>query len=130
MKQLVVDTDVISYIFKWHPLAGHYVDLLTDKEPVISFTTLEEMRFGALEANWGVPKRNLFKQYLSEFAVCYPDDGLCSLWAEVTHESNRKGHPISTPDAWIAATARYLDSPLVTHNSKHYSHLKDLVLLD
>ena len=130
MKQLVVDTDVISYIFKWHPLASHYVDLLTDKEPVISFTTLAEMRFGALEANWGFPKRNLLEQYLSEFAVCYPDDRLCSLWAEVSHESNRKGHPISAPDAWIAATARYLDTPLVTHNSKHYAHLMDLVLLD
>ncbi len=130
MKQLVVDTDVISYIFKWHPLAAHYVDLLTDKEPVISFTTLAEMRFGGLEAKWGFPKRNLLERYLSEFAVSYPDDRLCSLWAEVTHESNRKGHPVSAPDAWIAATARYLDTPLVTHNSKHYAHLKDLVLLD
>jgi hypothetical protein len=61
MKQLVVDTDVISYIFKWHPLAAHYVDLLTGKEPVISFTTLAEMRFGALEAKWGFPKRNLLE---------------------------------------------------------------------
>ena len=54
------------------------------------------------------------EKYLSRFSVCYPDDRLCSGWAEVKHESNRRGNPIASQDAWIAATALYLHAPLVT----------------
>ena len=53
MRQLVADTDVVSYIFKWHPLAPRYVELLADNEVVLSFVTLAEMRLGALKARWG-----------------------------------------------------------------------------
>ena len=126
MKLLVVDTDVASYIFKWHPLASQYVELLRGNDPIISFMTLAEMRFGALEARWGLRRRNLLERYLVDFPVCYPDQKLCTLWAEVKHESNRKGTPISSQDAWIAATALYLDAPLVTNNSKDYAHLRNL----
>jgi tRNA(fMet)-specific endonuclease VapC len=126
MRQLVADTDVVSYIFKWHPLAPRYVELLADNEVVLSFVTLAEMRLGALKARWGSRKRNLLERYLSRFTVCYPGDRLCALWAEVKHESNRKGCPISLQDAWIAATALYLGAPLVTNNVKDYVHLKDL----
>lgn len=126
MRQLVVDTDVVSYIFKWHTFAPQYVELLADNEVVLSFVTPAEMRLGALKARWGFRKRNLLERYLSRFTVCYPDDRLCTVWAKVKHESNRKGHPISSQDAWTAATALYLDATLVTHNAKDFLHLKDL----
>jgi predicted nucleic acid-binding protein len=126
MRRLVVDTDVLSYIFKWHTSAPRYVKLLADNEVVLCFVTLAEMRLGALKAGWGTRKRNLLERYLSRFTVCYPDDRLCALWADVKHESNRKGYPIGSQDACIAATALYLDAPLVTNNVKGYAHLEDL----
>jgi predicted nucleic acid-binding protein len=126
MRHLVVDTDVVSYIFKWHTSAPRYVELLADNEVVPSFVTLAGMRLGALKARWGSRKRDLLERYLSRFTVCYPDDRLCGLWAEVKHESNRRGHPMGSHDAWIAATALYLDAPLITNNAKDYVHLKDL----
>jgi predicted nucleic acid-binding protein len=52
--RLVVDTDVASFVFKWHPeFAPSYVAILRGSELVVSFMTLAEMRQGALEANWG-----------------------------------------------------------------------------
>ena len=129
MKWLVADTDVVSYIFKWHTSAPRYVQILESNEVVLSFVTPAEMRLGALKAHWGLRKKNLLKGYLSRFAVCYADDQLCTHWAEVKHESNQKGQPISCQDAWIAATALYLDAPLVTNNTKHYAHLAKLRIL-
>ena len=126
MKLLVFDTDVVSYIFKWHPFAPRLVEMLRGNDPVISFMTLAEMRFGALQAGWGIRKKNLLDRYLADFGVCYPDPNLCTVWAEVKHESNRKGHSMSSQDAWIAATALSLDAPLVTNNYKDFAHLKDL----
>jgi predicted nucleic acid-binding protein len=129
MRRLVADTDVVSYIFKWHPSAPRYVQLLESNEVMLSFVTPAEMRLGALKARWGLRKRNLLEGYLSRFAVCYPDDQLCTRWAEVKHESNRKGQPIGSHDAWIAASVLYLDAPLVTNNAKHYAHLAKLQIL-
>ncbi len=48
MRRLVVDTDVVSYIFKWHTSAPRYVELLADNQVVLSFVTPAEMRLGAL----------------------------------------------------------------------------------
>jgi hypothetical protein len=55
--RLVVDTDVASFIFKWHPeLAPRYIELVRGTELIASFMTLAEMRQGALDANWGPRK--------------------------------------------------------------------------
>jgi predicted nucleic acid-binding protein len=74
----------------------------------------------------GNPKEKPIERYLSRFPVCYPDDRLCTLWAEVKHASNQTGHPINSQDAWVAATALYLEAALVTNNAKDYAHLTNL----
>src|ERR1044071_7996545 len=112
--RLVVDTDVASFIFKWHRVfAPRYVGLLRGCELTISFMTVAEMRRWALDANWGRRKRDILQDYLDDFAVLHSDDRLCSIWADIQKESAVKGHPIGSADAWIAATALLLDAPLV-----------------
>ena len=104
--RLVVDTDVASFIFKWHPDFGpRYVDIVRGSELVISFMTLAEMRQGALDAKWGPRKCAVLEAYLADFSILHSDSLLCSTWAAVRDESTQKGHPISAADAWIAATA-------------------------
>jgi tRNA(fMet)-specific endonuclease VapC len=127
---LVVDTDVASFVFKWHPdFAPHYVRIMRGFELVLSFMTLAEMRQGALSANWGQRKCDLLEEYLGDFSVLHSDSHLCSTWAAIRNESVRKGRPISAADAWIAATALALSAPLVTNNPKDYRHLDDLQLI-
>ncbi len=87
------------------------------------------MRQGALNANWGRRKRDVLEAYLADFSVLHSDSLLCSTWAEVRDESGRKGHQMSSADAWIAATALVLSAPLVTNNPKDYRHLDKLQLL-
>jgi predicted nucleic acid-binding protein len=128
--RLVVDTDVASFIFKWHPVfAQRYVDVVRGSELIVSFMTLAEMRQGALDANWGPRKREVLEAYLADFAVLHSDSLLCSTWAEVRNESVRKGRQMSSADAWIAATALVLSAPLVTNNPKDYGHVDRLQLV-
>ena len=55
--RLVVDTDVASFIFKWHPeFAPRYVNIVRGSELIVSFMTVAEMRQGALDAKWGQRK--------------------------------------------------------------------------
>jgi tRNA(fMet)-specific endonuclease VapC len=129
MSRLVVDTDVASYIFKWHPAAAGYVRLLREHAADLSFMSVAEMWSGALHANWGTRRLDLLHQYLSDFTICYPDRSLCIIWAEVKLDSTRKGNPISAQDAWIAATAIYLEEPLLTNNHQHFLHVTGLELV-
>jgi tRNA(fMet)-specific endonuclease VapC len=128
--RLVVDTDVASFIFKWHPeFAPRYIAIVRGSELAVSFMTLAEMRQAALDANWGPRKCDVLEAYLADFKVLHSDNQLCSTWAAVRNESTRKGRRISSADAWIAATAMTLSVPLVTNNPKDYRHLDELQLI-
>src|SRR5215472_3865828 len=82
--RLVVDTDVASFIFKWHPeFAPRYVGILRDAELIVSFMTVAEMRQGALDASWGSRRRAALEAYLDAFPVLHSDSVLCSAWAAV-----------------------------------------------
>jgi predicted nucleic acid-binding protein len=128
--RLVIDTDVASFVFKWHPeFAPRYIRLIRGSELVISFMTVVEMRQGALDANWGPRKCDVLESYLSDFSVLHSDSISCSTWAAVRNESVRKGRQMSSPDAWIAAAALVLSAPLITNNPKDYRHLDRLQLV-
>jgi predicted nucleic acid-binding protein len=128
--RLVIDTDVASFIFKWHPkFAPQYLDIVRGSELIISFMTVAEMHQGALNANWGPRKCAVLEAYLADFSVLHSDSLLCSTWGAVRNESTQKGHPISSADAWIAATALVLAVPLVTNNLKDYRYVDNLHLV-
>jgi predicted nucleic acid-binding protein len=130
MARLVVDTDVASFVFKWHPeFAPQYVAIMRGSELVVPFMTLAEMRQGALDANWGPRRRAVLEAYLSDFSTLHSDSLLCSTWASIRNESARAGHRMGSADAWIAATAMVLSAPLVTNNPKDYRHLNNLQIL-
>src|ERR1017187_10093445 len=66
---VVVDTDVVSYLFKSHPTAFQYLPDLTDRTPMISFMTLAELDRWVLEAHWGETRRRRLREYLERFVV-------------------------------------------------------------
>ena len=126
---VVVDTDVVSYLFKSHPTAFQYLPDLTDRTPMISFTTLAELDRWVLEAQWGEARRQRLREYLERFVVLPYDRDLCTKWAEVTVAAQACGRRIDCADAWIAAAALQLNVPLVTHNSSDYRAVEKLTIL-
>ena len=88
-------------------LALYYVHLL-NASWLISFQTVAEMRFGALKANWGL------ELFLQRFQIIPYTDSLATHWAEVRLDAERVGLRLEAGDAWIAATARLLNAPLLT----------------
>jgi predicted nucleic acid-binding protein len=74
MSQVVVDTDVASYIFNWHSSARRYVDALRGSESILSFMSIAEIRMGAIARGWGVRRRTLLEQFIRGFGVVYADD--------------------------------------------------------
>jgi tRNA(fMet)-specific endonuclease VapC len=128
MSQIVVDTDVASYIFNWHTTAPRYVDALRGSELILSFMSIAEMRMGAIAAGWGIRRRSLLEQFLGGFGIVYADDALCTSWAMLRAGARAKGRSLSPQDAWIAATDLGLDAPLATNNRADFEHIQGLRL--
>jgi tRNA(fMet)-specific endonuclease VapC len=129
MSQIVVDTDVASYIFNWHSSAQRYIDALRASELILSFMSIAEMRMGAVAAGWGVRRRTLLEQFIRGFGVVYADDAMCSSWATLRAGARAAGRALSPQDAWIAATALELGSPLATNNRSDFERIPRLRLL-
>ncbi|MGD0868165.1 MAG: PIN domain-containing protein [Bryobacteraceae bacterium] len=129
MSQIVVDTDVASYIFNWHSLAQHYADALRGSELILSFMSVAELRMGAISAGWGSHRRLNLERFIQGFELFYADNDLCTMWARIRASARAAGRPISPQDTWIAATALAVDAPLATNNRRDYEHVQDLRLL-
>jgi predicted nucleic acid-binding protein len=64
MSQIVVDTDVASYIFNWHTLAQRFSGALNGSELILSFMSIAALRMGAISAGWGSRRRLLLEQFI------------------------------------------------------------------
>ena len=126
MKQLLVDTSVISYLLKKHSLAPLYWEILKGNILGISFMTVAELYRWPMERNWSERRIAALRLHLRGYNVLPSDDAMSWEWAKI---KSRRGRPISDPDAWIAATAIRYEVPFVTHNPRHFLHVEGLKVL-
>ena len=125
---VVVDTDVISFIFKDHQLAPAYQAILAGRFLTVSLITLAEIEYGMEAKNWGTRRRELMGRF-SRFKPLLPYIDTANQWALIKTGCEKKGRPISFPDAWIAASGLQLNIPLVTHNASDYEAIDGLTIL-
>lgn len=129
MAGVLVDTDVVSYLFRRDRRARAYQPHLIGRVWTISFMTLAELEWGMLHRGWGLDRRGKMERYLQRFAVCYASADLCRLWAYATESAQRNGRPIGVADAWHAAAALALNVPLVTNNAADYAGVEGLTVV-
>jgi len=112
----VLDTPITCLRLDESPALDLYQSNLTGVPLVIAFQTVAEMRYGALAAGWGARRRQQLERFLRRFQTIGYSDELASQWAEIMLDARLAGRRLEAGDAWVAATARLLDAPLVTHD--------------
>jgi tRNA(fMet)-specific endonuclease VapC len=127
--RIVIDTDVVSFVFKGDTRANLYQKHLNGKDLVISFMSVAELYRWSEEKKWGMQRISTLEEHIRKLVVCPADRNLCKTWGRVMTESKKKGKPIQCADAWIAATAINFGLPLVTHNSNHFSSIEELMVI-
>ena len=120
MKPIVLDTDVVSFLFKADTRAQIYLPQLQDRQWFNSFMTEAELEQWALLANWSEKRVVWLRLFLSRFVVVPSSHDLVLKWAGAMVAARRNGRRIETADAWIAATALLYNAPLLTHNKADY----------
>ena len=105
MTPVVLDTDVVSFLFKNDGRAQIYIPHLLDRQWAISFMTEAELEQWVLLSNWQAKRIEWLRVFLGRFVVVPSSRDLVLKWAEVMVAARRSGRRLETADAWIAATA-------------------------
>lgn len=129
MDSVLLDTDVLSYLFKQDSRSEIYKPHLDGKLGFISFMTVAELDLWAKVRNWGEKRRADLSAFLEPYTVINSDRELAYMWATIRSEVMRDGYHIDTADCWIAATARLHGLPLLTHNNSHFLHVSGLTTI-
>ena len=130
MGVILLDTNIVSFILKGDSRASDYEPHLKDQQLAISFMTVAELYQWAAVRKWGEHRRDQLTQTLkADYTVLSFDVRLCQIWGEIRAGRQSIGKPISSQDAWVAATASHYDIPLVTHNPKDFIDIARLKII-
>jgi len=129
MDFIVIDTDVVSYLFKGDTRGDLYAPYVEDNLGILSFMTIAELDRWADAHNWGERRRAELEAFLEPYTIIESNRELCRQWAAIKVQIERSGQHIETADAWIAATALLYQVPLITHNRSHFAHVVGLQMI-
>ena len=129
MTPVVVDTDVVSFLFKDDSRAQLYLPLMRSRDLLISFMTEAELEQWILLARWGVDRVRRFRFFMARFASVPSSRDLILQWAQVMVAAKANGRRIEAADAWIAATTLLYGATLITHNPRDYLGVPNLPVL-
>jgi len=127
--RIVVDTNVVSYIFNGHTQAEFFKPYLANKTLALSFMTVAELYYGAYHAGWGISRLTKLEHHLKNYVILPYDYELCLKWAAIRQMTENKRRGIGHSDCWIAACALRHDCALATNNGKHFEHIEELPVI-
>jgi tRNA(fMet)-specific endonuclease VapC len=113
----IVDTMLISYIFRGDPLALPYQAELESNQPLyISVQTVGELYYGAENKGWGKPRRQKIDALVGEYVVLPIDQETALHYAAVRAISKKVGRLLTSQDTWIVATAKQYGLTLISND--------------
>jgi tRNA(fMet)-specific endonuclease VapC len=123
---LLLDTNIVSFIFKGDTRARHYHGRLQNEPYAISFITAGELYKWLLERNWGEKRRAELDHLMRSYLVLPYDDALARTWASLMAAGKQRGRIPGYADSRIASTALRHDLVLVTHNPRDFAGIEGL----
>jgi len=126
---VVVDTNVVSYIWKRDTRGTLYTPHLTGRQWLMAAQTFAELEAWPLKNGWGAARHEALRNYLNNYTFAEVDKAVCLQWAKVQANAKRIGRLISEADAWIAATALAFAAPLITHNPDDFKYVPGLTVI-
>ncbi|HEX5940051.1 MAG TPA: PIN domain-containing protein [Dehalococcoidia bacterium] len=126
---VVVDTNVVVYLILGRGLAQEYSRILRDRDVLVSFQTLAELRLIALRRTWGPRLLATMDEVVGQAGIIQPTLELVEEWAQLMYRQMQRGSRIESADAWVAASALLHGCPVLTNDRKDFERIQGLRLL-
>ena len=129
MNTVLLDTNIVSFLFKGDSRMRDYAPYLLNQELAVALMTVAELYQWAVLHHWGATRQQQLEALITRYTILPADIPVCREWANVRAARVAIGRPISSQDAWIAATALRYQLPLVTHNPADYERIPNLRII-
>ncbi|WP_224958227.1 type II toxin-antitoxin system tRNA(fMet)-specific endonuclease VapC [Geomonas subterranea] len=129
--KLLLDTNICIYIIKQRPAAvlRHFLEYQVG-DIGISSITLSELRFGVAKSLHKEKNAEALDEFIIPLEVVPYDEAAARAYGDIRAALEKGGTPIGSMDLLIAAHAVSLGIPLVTNNTREFSRVPSITLVD
>lgn len=126
----LLDTNTLIYFFKGEGKVAEHLFATPPAEVAISTVSFYEIEVGIEKSSQPAKRRRQFDIFLASVSVLPLDRAAARSAAVVRADLEKRGLPIGPLDNLIAGIALANRATLVTRNTKEFSRLRDLPLVD
>lgn len=129
--KLMLDTNICIYIIKKQPptVLNRFPEYQIG-DIGISSITLSELRYGVAKSQYKEKNSRALDEFIIPLEVVSFDEGAALAYGDVRATLENAGTPIGSMDCLIAAHALWLGVTLVTNNTREFSRVTGLHIVD
>lgn len=129
--KVLLDTNICIYIIKQRPagVLKHFMEFQIG-DVGISSITLSELRYGVAKSAHPRKNAKALDEFITPLEIVSFDEQAASVYGHIRASLEKAGTPIGSMDMLIAAHAASLGVPLVTNNTREFSRISGLTVLN
>jgi len=129
--KLMLDTNICIYLIKRQPAAvlERFLEYRVG-DIGLSSITLSELRYGVAKSRQREKNAKALDEFIIPFEVVPFDEEAARVYGDIRASLEKSGRPVGAMDMLIAAHAVSLEVVLATNNTREFSRIPRLVLLD
>lgn len=129
--KLLLDTNICIYIIKQKPATVLQRFLEYQIGDIgISSVTLSELCYGVAKSAHREKNANALQEFIIPLEVVPYDEAAAQTYGDIRAALEKAGTPIGSMDMLIAAHALSLGIPLATNNTREFSRVPSLSVID
>ena len=127
----LLDTNICIYAMKnTYSRLTQKLFQIPPSDVFVSSITLGELEYGCTKSKWGQRSRDIMHLFLSAYTILPFDSNDATLWGSLRADLAAKGFPIGPYDIQLAAQSISKKLILVTHNTREFERVSNIVLED
>lgn len=129
--KLLLDTNICIFIIKQRPVTvlNRFLEYQVG-DIGISSITLAELRYGVAKSTHRERNAKALDEFIIPLEVVSYDESAAHVYGDIRAALEKAGTPIGSMDMLIAAHAVSLGIPLVTNNTREFTRVPSLNIID
>jgi tRNA(fMet)-specific endonuclease VapC len=126
----LLDTNTIIYYFKGMGQVSQNLGNTLSDEILVPTIVVFELYFGIKKSSASVKRLQQLEEFLAQVQVIPFEQNMAEAAAGIRAQLEKQGQPIGPFDVLIAGAALATNSVLVTHNTREFSRVNGLAIVD
>lgn len=126
----LLDTNILVAAIKGNPAVVGALRSLAPADLLLSSVVLGELETGVIKSAWPERNRRQLLALVDHLELVPVDRTVALAYGQIRTTLERQGTPIGANDLWIAAQAQALNAVLVTDNTREFSRVEGLALIN